>query len=103
MNVHRKYVTRARQALDGFWQLVHVYADSNLRKRNDRKTRDNDRLLSEVARQTLRINMPRALQSTYLDYRDSGSAEVRSVGSFASEVMTDTPDSDGNSQAAHSH
>lgn len=81
LNLHRQSVTRARQALDGFWQLVHVYADSNLRKRNDRKSRDNDLLVTDAARLSLRINIPRALQSEYLDYRDSGSAEVRSVGS----------------------
>jgi hypothetical protein len=83
MNLHRKYVTQARQALDGFWQLVHVYGDANLHKRSDRKNRDNDCVLTDVARQALHVNMPRALQSAYLDYRDAGSAEVRSVGSSA--------------------
>jgi hypothetical protein len=81
MNLHRKYVTQARQALDGFWQLVHVYGDANLHKRGDRKNRDNDCVLTDAARQALHVNMPRALQSAYLDYRDAGSAEVRSVGS----------------------
>lgn len=89
MNLHRKYVTQARQALDGFWQLVHVYGDANLRKRNDRKSRDNDCILGEAARQALLVNLPRALQSEYLDYRDSGSAEVRSVGSAAANAQPD--------------
>jgi hypothetical protein len=86
MNLHRKYVTQARQALDGFWQLVHVYTDANLRKRNDRKNRDNDCVLTDAARKLLHVNLPRALQSEYLDYRDSGSAEVRSVGSATAAV-----------------
>jgi hypothetical protein len=89
MNLHRKYVTQARQALDGFWQLVHVYGDANLHKRGDRTNRDNDCVLTDPARKALHVNMPRALQSAYLDYRDAGSAEVRSVGS---NVAASTPD-----------
>lgn len=94
MNLHRKYVAQARQALDGFWQLVHVYADSNLRKRSDRKNSGSDRLLSDAARQALYVNIPRALLSTYLDYRDSGSAEVRSVGSAGAPVEADLAEVD---------
>ena len=80
MNLHRRYVTHARQALDGFWQLVHVYTDVNIRRRNDRKNRESDLLLTDAARQSLHVNIPRVLQADYLDYRDQGSAEVRSVG-----------------------
>lgn len=81
LNLHRKYVAWARQILHTHWQYIHVYNDANLRKRNDRKGRDNDVLLAENARQALMVRLPRALEAYYLDYRDLESAGVRSVGS----------------------
>jgi hypothetical protein len=86
LNLHRRYVTSARQTLDGFWQLVHVYLAANLRRRNDRKERTDDVLLTESARASLMITLPRVLQSEYLDYRDPMSVDVRSVGSATSEA-----------------
>jgi hypothetical protein len=83
MNLHRKYVAWARQTLDTHWQYIHVYADANIRTRNDRKERANDVLLTDAARQSLMVRLPRALESYYLDYRDLESTEVRSVGSEA--------------------
>ncbi len=81
LNLHRRYVTSARQTLDGFWQLVHVYLGENLRRRQDRKNRQNDQLLTEAAREALLIRVPRALMSEYFDYRDPMSLDVRSIGS----------------------
>jgi hypothetical protein len=79
LNLHREFVARAHQAIDGFWQLVHVYTDVNLRWRKDRKEQSNDQILTEAAREALKITVPRALHWEYLNYRDAGSAEVRSV------------------------
>jgi len=91
LNQHREFVARAHGAIDGFWQLVHVYTDVNLRWRKDRQGQSDDQILTDAARDALKIKIPRALQWDYLDYRDKGTAEVRSVpaagsGDFSSEI-----------------
>ena len=89
LNLHRKYVAWARQTLDTHWQYINVYADANIRKRNDRKERGDDVLLTDAARQALMVRLPRALEAYYLDYRDLESADVRSVGSEAASAAAD--------------
>jgi hypothetical protein len=88
LNVHRQHVNRAHQVISGFWQLVHLYADVNVRWRKDRQGRTSDRLLTDAAQKSLYLKLPRALEPLYLDYRDPASAEVRSVGASAASITT---------------
>ena len=101
LNLHRKYVAWARQTLDTHWQYINVYADANIRKRNDRKGRGDDVLLTEAARQALMVRLPRALEAYYMDYRDLESAEVRSVGSEAGGPAADATTRQASNEARH--
>jgi hypothetical protein len=108
LNMHRDFVTRANEVHNGFWQLVHVYTDVNLRRRRDRKQQNNDQILTQEAREALKIKVPRALQSDYLDYRDPDSKEVRSVAAMGSGDSSDQleragiPDESSNANLASS-